>query len=60
MDKSSKARLVVLEGFKQMELWLCLDNFFVITRYNTSKMYAMAVYQLASLIQNEYQTKHHG
>lgn len=31
----------------QKENWLCFDNFFVITKYNHSVNYAMAVYQLA-------------
>ena len=32
------------------ELWLGLDNFEVITRYNRSSMYAMAVYQLGTSV----------
>jgi membrane-bound lytic murein transglycosylase B len=35
------------------ELWVGLDNFFVITRYNHSPLYAMAVYQLSQSILNE-------
>lgn len=39
--------LVTLEGDDGIEHWLGLKNFYVITRYNHSAMYAMAVYQLS-------------
>lgn len=39
-----------LEGADGDEYWLGLPNFFVITRYNRSVMYAMAVNQLAELL----------
>lgn len=39
-----------LEGAEGPEHWLGLPNFFVITRYNRSVMYAMAVNQLAELL----------
>ena len=44
------ATLVVLEGDAGPEYWLGYRNFYVITRYNHSPMYAMAVYQLARAI----------
>ncbi|EDN72983.1 penicillin-binding protein 2 [Beggiatoa sp. SS] len=34
--------------------WLGFQNYYVITRYNRSKRYAMAVYQLAQEIANRY------
>lgn len=37
------------------EYWLGLANFYVITRYNISKMYAMAVYQLSGEIRDLHQ-----
>ncbi|MBX5976820.1 lytic murein transglycosylase [Pseudomonas aeruginosa] len=37
-------------GDKGIEYWVGLPNFYVITRYNRSAMYAMAVYQLAGEI----------
>lgn len=35
------------------ELWAALDNFYCITRYNHSPLYAMAVYQLSLAILNK-------
>ncbi|WAJ38408.1 lytic murein transglycosylase B [Pseudomonas sp. GOM7] len=39
-----------LEGAEGDEYWMGLPNFYVITRYNRSVMYAMAVNQLAELL----------
>jgi len=43
----SLSSLIRLEGAKGDEYWLGLNNFYVITRYNHSNLYAMAVYQLS-------------
>lgn len=41
------ATLVTLEGENGTEHWFGLNNFYVITRYNHSALYAMAVHQLS-------------
>jgi len=46
--------LISLTQRKGEEYWLARQNFYVITRYNHSRMYAMAVTQLADEIQKEY------
>jgi membrane-bound lytic murein transglycosylase B len=43
-------QLVTLEGGTDTEHWVGFHNFFVITRYNRSVMYAMAVHQLGQEI----------
>ncbi len=50
ISPSSIATLIELDGEEGMEYWFGFYNFYVITRYNHSSMYAMAVYQLAEAI----------
>jgi len=45
-----KVTAIRFEGADGPEYWVGLPNFYVITRYNRSAMYAMAVYQLAGEI----------
>jgi membrane-bound lytic murein transglycosylase B len=46
----SEAQLLTLEGDDGNEHWIGFHNFFVITRYNRSVMYALAVHQLGQEI----------
>lgn len=46
----SAAQLLTLEGPDGNEHWIGFHNFFVITRYNRSVMYALAVHQLGQEI----------
>jgi len=45
-----KSQLLTLEGADGAEYWVGFHNFFVITRYNRSVMYALAVHQLGQEI----------
>ncbi len=46
----SKSELLTFEGDDGAEHWVGFHNFFVITRYNRSVMYALAVHQLGQEI----------
>ena len=48
-----KVRLIKLNRTHYDELWYGAKNFFVITRYNHSAYYAMAVHQLATKIREK-------
>jgi len=50
-----KADLIVLENKQGPEYWFGLQNFYAITRYNHSELYAMAVFQLSQGIKTHYQ-----
>jgi len=51
---NSKASLIELEQEDGMEYWLGMSNFYAITRYNHSNLYAMAVFQLSEEIKALY------
>ena len=47
LPKDKPAKLLVLEQPESDEHWVVLHNFYVITRYNHSPLYAMVVFQLS-------------
>ena len=54
ITEDTPVALVKLQQKDQPEYWAGFQNFYVITRYNHSELYAMAVYQLAKLISREF------
>jgi len=50
LSADSKSELLSFEGDDGTELWVSFHNFFVITKYNRSVMYALAAYQLGQEI----------
>lgn len=51
----SKVKLLEFELEKGHEYWVGFNNFYTITRYNHSPLYAMAVYQLSQQIKQQRQ-----
>lgn len=51
---ASKAALLTLEAEQGREFWLGFNNFYAITRYNRSPLYAMAVRDLGREILHQY------
>ena len=53
---TEKGALLEFELADRVEHWVGLDNFYAITRYNHSALYAMAVFQLSEAILEAYQS----
>ena len=53
VSPSALATAMALEGDQGIEYWMGFKNFYVITRYNHSAMYALSVYQLAQAIKEK-------
>lgn len=51
LEASKNYSVMRMEGVNGAEFWLGLKNFYVITRYNHSALYAMAVFQLGQSIE---------
>lgn len=56
MAENTPAVLIQLEGANGPVFWVGFANFHAITRYNRSRMYAMAVFELAVEINNRQRT----
>jgi membrane-bound lytic murein transglycosylase B len=51
IDDQARVALFEYDAGDGMQYWVGLNNFYVITRYNRSSLYAMAVYQLSQAIE---------
>ncbi len=54
LDISQPALVIELKQELSSDYWLGLNNFYVITRYNRSPLYAMAVYQFSQKLKNAH------
>ncbi len=55
-ENQSRGTLIELTNKDDIEHWVGLQNFYAITRYNHSSLYAMAVFQLAREISKRYRS----
>ena len=54
LEPQRQVKLLEFETQQGHEYWLGFNNFYVISRYNHSKLYSMAVFQLAMQIRLKY------
>jgi membrane-bound lytic murein transglycosylase B len=54
LSAGTRTHLLALEGEQGPEYWVTLNNFYTITRYNHSPLYAMLAYELAESIKAQY------
>jgi membrane-bound lytic murein transglycosylase B len=54
LNPEQQVKLLEFETKSGHEYWLGFDNFYVISRYNHSKLYSMAVFQLATEIRARF------
>jgi membrane-bound lytic murein transglycosylase B len=55
ISKKEPVIAIEFDGENGLEYWFGLQNFYTITRYNRSPMYAMAVYDLSKALKSEKQ-----
>ena len=58
VQPGATATPITLEGSTGKQYWLGFQNYYAITRYNLSKMYAMAVFQLSQAIAGQELPRH--
>lgn len=56
LPSEQKAKVFAFEQQQEQEYWLGFNNFYVITRYNHSPLYAMAVYQFSQQLKHAQQS----
>lgn len=57
VNPAQKALLIELKQADSTDYWLGLNNFYVITRYNRSPLYSMAVYQFSQQLKAQHAHK---
>jgi len=55
LEPATPVAALQLEGQHGTEYWLTTQNFYVISRYNRSHLYSMAVYQLSQAIKDQWE-----